>query len=354
MPVTVVVGGQYGSEGKGKVAHYLAQEMNASVAIRCGGPNSGHTVINPEGKAIIFQQLPTASILPSITSVLCAGSYIDLDILLSEIKVAGLDSSRLLIDPNAVMITADDKEREKKGELTKSIGSTGSGTGEAVVQRIRRQRDLVFAKDVKELSQYVRDTKSFLRVQLDKDETIIVEGTQGYGLSLLHSEHYPYVTSRDTTAAGFIAEAGLSPLDVDDVVLVIRAFPIRVGGDSGPLPLETDWQAITTESGSKVQVCEHTSVTKKLRRVARFDPQIVKKAIQANQPTRIVLNHLDYVDATFSFLEKATLRIQSFVSEVERVIAGEVSYFGFGPGSLIKNEKSGIELVYHKARFLTN
>jgi adenylosuccinate synthase len=354
MPVTVVVGGQYGSEGKGKVAHYLAQEMNASVAIRCGGPNSGHTVIDPKGKAIIFQQLPTASILPNIISVLCAGSYIDLDILLSEIKVAGVDSSRLLIDPNAVMITPDDKEREKKEELTKSIGSTGSGTGEAVLQRIRRQREIVFAKHVKELAQYVRDTKNFLRDQLDKNERIILEGTQGYGLSLLHSEHYPYVTSRDTTASAFIAEAGLSPLDVDNIILTIRAFPIRVGGNSGPFPLEIDWETVTTESGSKVHLREHTSVTKKPRRVARFDPQIVKKSIQANQPNRIVLNHLDYVDATFPLMGKPTLRIQSFVSEVERFSARKISYLGFGPGSLVKNQKSGIEIVYPKSRFLTN
>jgi len=339
MPVTVVVGGQYGSEGKGKVAHYLAQEINASVAIRCGGPNSGHTVIDPKGKAIIFQQLPTASILPNIISVLCAGSYIDLDILLSEIEIAGVDSSRLLIDPNAVMITADDKEREKNGELTKSIGSTGSGTGEAVVQRIRRQRDLVFAKDVKELTQYVGDTKNFLRFQLDKNERIIVEGTQGYGLSLLHSEHYPYVTSRDTTAAALISEAGLSPLDVDDVVLTIRAFPIRVGGNSGPLPHEIDWKTITSESQSQVPLIEHTSVTKKIRRVARFDPAIVKKAIQANQPTCIVLNHMDYIDANCSRINRLTPEAYKFARRVEESIHSQVNYFGFGPSSFLMSQR---------------
>jgi adenylosuccinate synthase len=339
MPVTVVVGGQYGSEGKGKVAHYLAQEMNASVAIRCGGPNSGHTVIDPKGKAIILQQLPTASILPDITSVLCAGSYIDLDILLSEIEIAGVDSSRLLIDPNAVMITADYKEREKKGELTKSIGSTASGTGEAVVQRIRRQRDIVFANDVKELSGYIRDTKSFMRDQLDKNERIILEGTQGYGLSLLHSEHYPYITSRDTTAAAFISEAGLSPLDVDDVVLTIRAFPIRVGGNSGPLPHEIDWKTITSESQSRVPLIEHTSVTQKIRRVARFDPVIVKQAIQANQPTRIVLNHMDYIDATCSGISRLTSEAFKFVRRVEETIDNQVDYFGFGPSSFLMSPR---------------
>jgi len=342
MPVTVVVGGQYGSEGKGKVAHYLAKEMNASVAIRCGGPNSGHTVIDPQGKAIIFQQLPTASILPDITSVLCAGSYIDLDILLSEIGIAGVDSNRLLIDPNAVMITADYKDNERKGELTKSIGSTGSGTGEAVLQRIRRQRELVFAKDVKELTQYVGDTKNSLRSQLDKNERIIVEGTQGYGLSLIHSEHYPYVTSRDTTASGFIAEVGLSPLDVDDIILTIRAFPIRVGGNSGPLVDEIDWKTVTMEGGHSQLIEERTSVTKRVRRVARFDAEVVRKAIEINMPTRIVLNHLDYIYS--SKIENQRMVIKNFISKVEASIKKPIEYLGFGPGIIEKNKNNLISI----------
>jgi adenylosuccinate synthase len=90
MPVSIVVGGQFGSEGKGKVAHYLAQKMEASFAVRCGGPNSGHTVIDPSGKARIFQQLPTAAILPDVKLAICAGSYIDLDILLREIQETGV------------------------------------------------------------------------------------------------------------------------------------------------------------------------------------------------------------------------------------------------------------------------
>ena len=93
MPITIIVGGQYGSEGKGKVAHALAKEMGASVAVRIGGPNSGHTVISPSGDPIIFKHLPTAAILPDVTCVLGAGSYINPDILLAEIKVAGLSDS---------------------------------------------------------------------------------------------------------------------------------------------------------------------------------------------------------------------------------------------------------------------
>jgi adenylosuccinate synthase len=344
MPVTVVVGGQYGSEGKGKVAHYLAKEMNAAVAIRCGGPNSGHTVIDPSGKPIIFRQLPTASILPEIVCVLCAGSYIDSQVLFSEIQIAGIDQKRLCIDPNAVIITQEMRESEARGELVGSIGSTGSGTGEAVIRRIKRLPGLVFARDIPELTPYIKDTKAFLRKQLSKNQRVIIEGTQGFGLSLLHSEYYPYVTSRDTTAAGFVAEAGLSPLDVDDVVLTIRAFPIRVGGNSGPLLYETDWKTITEESGSSVPVSEYTSVTARLRRVAKFDPAVVRRAIEINQPTRIVLNHLDYLDVSRSTLNEMTHKLMAFKANVETALGAKIDYYGTGAESLIKVYVRGREV----------
>jgi adenylosuccinate synthase len=336
MPVTVVVGGQYGSEGKGKVAHYLAKEMNATIAIRCGGPNSGHTVIDPNGKPIIFRQLPTASILPEIVCVLCAGSYVDPQILLSEIEIARIDRNRLYIDPNAVIITQETRDSEARGKLVGSIGSTGSGTGEAVIRRIKRSLDLLFARDIPELSPYIKDTKALLRKQLSMNQRLIVEGTQGFGLSLLHSEHYPYVTSRDTTAAGFVAEAGLSPLDVDEVVLTIRAFPIRVGGNSGPLPLETDWDTVSEESGGGLPLREYTSVTRNLRRVARFDPKVVKQSVRTNQPTTVVLNHLDYVTPCSS-QNDLNSKLSGFVSYVEYSVGRRIDYLGFGPGITMGN-----------------
>lgn len=148
------------------------------------------------------------------------------------------------------------------------------------------------------VKEYIKPVIPFLREKLNNGERIIVEGTQGFGLSLLHSSHYPYVTSRDTTAAAFISEVGLSPLDVDEIIMVIRAFPIRVGGNSGNLLDEINWETITNESRSDNPIVEYTSVTKTLRRVARFNTDIVLQAIKANKPTCIVLNHLDYIDAS--------------------------------------------------------
>ena len=293
MPVSIVVGGQFGSEGKGKVAAILAQEMGASMVIRCGGSNSGHTVYNNIGQKFIFRQLPTACIQPRVKCMLVAGSYIDIDILMHEIKVSNIKPENLYIDPKAVVITHDHLKTEKMSRLISEIGSTGSGTGQAVSQRVSRTKNIIFAKDINKLQPYLCDTQILTEKTLAQGERIIIEGAQGYGLSLLHSNYYPYVTSRDTTAAGFISECGISPLDVDDIILVIRSFPIRVSGNSGPLLSEISWEMVSCESGTDTPIREFTSVTNNLRRVGRFHAELVQQAIRVNKPSRIVLNHID-------------------------------------------------------------
>ncbi len=337
MPVTVIVGGQFGSEGKGKVAHFLAREMEATVAIRVGGPNSGHTVIDRSGRAVIFKQLPTAALLPDVYCVLPAGSYIRLDILQEEIRTSGIDKKRILIDPNAVVITDREVTDERESLLRSLIGSTQSGTGSAVIARAARLGGVKLARDEEALQDYVGPVIKFLRDRLDMNERVLIEGTQGFGLSLLHSPHYPFATSRDTTAAGFISEAGLSPLDVDDVVMVIRAFPIRVAGNSGPLPQEITWSDITLGSNSSNPIIETTSVTRSVRRVAKFDAQIVRNAIKHNQPTSIILNHADYCDNA-CYNGEPTLIVGSVIKEIEKNICRKINYIGTGPATLVLNE----------------
>lgn len=344
MPVTVVVGGQFGSEGKGKVAHFLAKEMGAEIAVRVGGSNSGHTVIGANGQPMIFRHLPTAALLPDVTCILSAGSYINVNVLMEEVFRVGLHDSRLIVDPNAVIVSEDDVEEERKINLRERIGSTLTGTGAAVARRIKRTANATLAKNDNRMGQYVQPVVPYMRKNLQAGQRIIIEGTQGFGLSVLHSQYYPYVTSRDTSAAAFVSEAGLSPLDVDQVALVIRAFPIRVGGISGPLKDEIDWETVTMESGSKHPLKEQTSVTKTMRRVARFDPDIVKKAIATNQPTAIILNHLDYVDSQFGNKEGLSIRVVKFVSDVEKRTGRKIDYLGFGPEGLLKNTLSAIDV----------
>ncbi len=336
MPVTVVVGGQFGSEGKGKVAYELARRTAAHAAIRVGGPNSGHTVVGPDGRKTIFRQLPTAALLPKIICVLPAGSYIDKEILFHEVQLTGLGPDRLLIDPNAVVIGDSERGEEEARLLGQRIGSTLTGTGAAVSRRISRLGDLCLAHEDPQLSHYVRPVVPEMRSMLVSGQRIVIEGTQGFGLSVLHSQYYPFTTSRDTTAAAFVSEAGLSPLDVDDVALVIRAFPIRVGGNSGPLPREISWDLLTVESRSRRSIVEFTSVTKRQRRVARFDPDIVNQAIASNKPTRVVLNHLDYVDSACGGHASLSVKAQDFVRKIEQSIGRKVAYIGTGPDSLME------------------
>jgi len=337
MPVTVVVGGQFGSEGKGKVAHALAGEMRAAAAVRVGGPNSGHTVINGAGDALVFRHLPTAVLIPGCLSMIPAGAYININLLLHEISQIHATPSSLAIDPNAVLITGNDAVSERQLGLRETIGSTLSGTGAAVLRRIARERSIILSGASELLRPFVRPVASLLRELLSDGMRIIVEGTQGFGLSVIHSPYYPYVTSRDTTAAGFLSEVGLSLLDVDDIVLVLRACPIRVSGNSGPLPRETDWQRITSESGSPTPLVEYTSVTRTVRRVAYFDAAIVRQAVSINQPTRIVMNHLDYIEHPEDLARNPVSdRVRRFIATVESAIARPIDYYGFSPATLVQ------------------
>lgn len=334
MPVSIVVGGQFGSEGKGKIAHYVARTSGARAAVRVGGPNSGHTVYSDVGEKFIFQHLPTAAILPDVVCVLATGSYLDVSRLLHEVMLAKLPAHRLKVDPHAVVITEQDCVDEHLVGLRAGIGSTLTGTGAAVLNRISRTRPVRFAKDVPSLQPYLCDTKELLSRMLEAGERVVIEGTQGYGLSVLHTPHYPFATSRDTTAAGFLSEVGLSPLDVDDIVMVLRAFPIRVPGNSGPLANEISWEHVTSESGSVEPISEITSVTKSVRRVARFDAEIVRQAIRVNRPTRIVLNHVDYFDREYSNCAAMSSKQRYAFEAIQSDIGHSIAYAGLS-GSIV-------------------
>src|SRR5216683_1740348 len=334
MPVSVVVGGQYGSEGKGKVAHCLAVENSAAAVVRIGGTNSGHTVVQA-GSTYVLRQLPTAAVLSDVMCVLGPGSYVDAEILAREVSLLGLDERRLLVDENAVVITDAEKAAEGSLGLGPTIGSTLSGTGEAVRARTARNGTVSFAKNHPALSRWIGSAAPLLRDLLDRNERIVVEGTQGFGLSVLHSPTYPFVTSRDTSAAAMVSEAGLSPLDVDEIVLVLRAFPIRVAGHSGPLAGEISWETVTMEGRHDHPILELTSVTRNVRRVGRFDPGIVARAITVNRPSNIVINHLDYLDHEACVSREVTPEIGRFVSDIERTLGCHVNQLGIGADHLV-------------------
>lgn len=139
-----------------------------------------------------------------------------------------------------------------------------------------------------------------------------------------------------------MAEAGLAPHDVDDVVMVIRSFPIRVSGNSGPLPNEISWPELASEAALPTDYDEKTSVTRKTRRIARFDPDIVRAAVVANSPHRIVLNHMDYVDPAGA-AGRLTDKSRSFIRMVERGIGRNLDLLGYGPDSLVRASEAFLD-----------
>lgn len=335
MPATIVVGGQYGSEGKGKVAALLASAKASPWLVRCGGPNSGHTV-TIDGKDVIMRQVPSCSEPHTATLCIAAGCVVDESVLLREVEMLKIEQDRIIVDPRAVLVMQEDRDTESIG--LGHISSTCSGTGAALVRRMSRRRDVRLVKDSTAIRQRCRveTVATMLHHALDDGADVIVEGTQGFALSLLHGPDYPFVTSRDTTAAGFASEVGLSPLDIKSVVMVIRTFPIRVGGPSGPFANEISWEEIHAISGAPEVFTEYTSVTRKLRRVARFDLDAVKLACKYNRPTSLAvmgLDRLDYANTGVTERAKLTDSARRFLHEIEMNTGIPVQFAGTGFGT---------------------
>ena len=340
MGLWVVVGGQYGSEGKGKVSAIVARRERIDVAVRCGGPNSGHSYLDDDGSPVLLRHLPTAAAVNSTTRLLLpAGALIDLQILRMEIDRFNIDPARVGIDRNAMIIEEADKEAEAEIGLGQRISSTLCGVGHAAARRVLRGAEVRLASDATSSHPWIKPLLTRVSDEandaLDRGRGVLVEGTQGFGLSLYHSDHYPKTTSRDTTAAGFLSEVGISPRRVDELIVVLRTFPIRVHGEqAGPMRDEVDWETIQRESGSPEAIHEFTTVTKKLRRVSRFDWDLARAAVNVNRPTSLTINFVDYLShANRGITSWASLSsgAQAFVAALESTLKANVGMIGTGP-----------------------
>lgn len=332
MPATIVVGGQYGSEGKGKTVALLASRSISPWLVRCGGPNSGHTV-TIDGNDVIMRQVPSCTEPHKATFCISAGCVVDEALLLAEVNALKIDRERIIVDPRAVLVTDADRELERGGLST--IASTCSGTGAALVRRMSRRADVRLAKDSAAIRNKCRvETVAWLLHHvLDDGGDVIIEGTQGFALSLLHGPDYPFVTARDTTAAGFAMEVGLSPKQIDRIVMVIRTFPIRVGGTSGPFLNEISWETIQQISSAPAVFPEFTSVTKRLRRVAQFDVEAVKLASKYNRPTSLAvmgLDRIDYANTGITDVSKLTSSAGNFLDDLELATGVPIGLAGTG------------------------
>lgn len=335
MPATIVVGGQYGSEGKGKIVALLSSRVRSPWIVRCGGPNSGHTV-TIGGTDVILRQVPSCTQPEKATLCIAAGCAVDEAIILRELDLLRIDQRRIIVDPRAVLVRDEDREAEARD--LEHIASTCSGTGSALLRRMARRGDVVLARDSKRLRERCRieTVAPLLHAALESGNDVFVEGTQGFGLSLLHGFDYPFVTSRDTTAAGFAMEVGLSPRAIDKIVVVIRTFPIRVGGTSGPFSNEISWEQIRALSGAPETKPEFTSVTKRLRRVAEFDMAAVKIACRYNRPTSLAvmgLDRLDYEVTGATDTAELTTTTRQFLDTVTKETGVPVEFVGTGFGT---------------------
>jgi adenylosuccinate synthase len=341
--VDVMIGGEYGSEGKGHVAWYLAREYD--VLVRVGGPNAGHTVLFPGGvdrKTYIFHQLPSGTqSAPTAKIVIGPGATIWPEQLFREIEECKVDPSRIAIDPQAMVI--DQWDRDYESDLRRNIASTAQGGGMATARRVMRNHlkgwcvpRVLLAGNAPEFKRYIKPTREVLDDAFARGASVLLEGTQGTGLSLYHGD-YPYVTSRDTTASGTMAEAGVPPSRVRRVIMVTRTYPIRVqspddrGKTSGPMSIDLTWDTIAARSGLPLEAllnAEKTSTTKRQRRVGEFDWALFRKACSLNAPTDIALTFTDYISADnqkarrFEQLTQETIR---FIEELERVASAPVS-----------------------------
>jgi adenylosuccinate synthase len=327
--VDVVIGGSYGSEGKGNIAFHLAPEYD--LLLRVGGPNAAHKVYLASGDIFTHFSLPSGTQAGEAALVLGPGAVVDVPDLLSEIARCDVSADRLSIDPHVMIIDQVDKDAE--AELAKSIGSTASGTGNATARRLMRGEDVRLAKDVEELHPYIRPTYDILERAYASGQHIMLEGTQGSGLSLHHGP-YPMVTSRDTNVAGCLAEAGIAPARVRKTVMIVRTYPIRVGGNSGPLKSELNWEEVERRSGlTGLAEKERTSKTNKLRRVGEPEWDLLRRAAVLNAPTDIALTFADYLgtqNAEAWRFEQLTQETIQFIDEIERVTGARVSLISIG------------------------
>lgn len=304
----VIIDGQWGSTGKGKLAAYLAEKHTIGIATADFQSNAGHTVVY-KGETYVVHHVPAAFVNDKCMLYLTPAASITLTTFLRELEILSKFrvSERISIHPNCGVITPELIEEERRS--MQNIASTMKGVGAALAQKVRRKAPL--ARDIVELHPFINDHTMSLCRAARRGVPIIVETAQGFDLSLNHGMAYPYTTSRDVTTASALSNAGLPPQSLATCWASLRTFPIRVGhiyddngsiiGHSGPCwpdQEELTWDEITKSSGSKTDLREITTVTKRVRRIFTWSRQQYKRFKEVCAPTHLFLNFVNYLDAS--------------------------------------------------------
>ncbi|MBC7219703.1 MAG: adenylosuccinate synthetase [Hadesarchaea archaeon] len=283
MPCMIIAGGQWGDEGKGKIVAYLALADRPKIIARAGvGPNAGHTV-NYGGRTFGLRQIPSGFVYEGARLLIGPGVLVNPEVVLKEVEMTGT-ANRFGVDKRCTIIEPAHIEQDRKSEyLQGKIGTTGTGCGPANVARVSRTAKL--AEEVPELKPFLADVPAESNDAIDRGELVFVEGSQGFGLSLIHGT-YPYVTSKDTSASTLAADVGIGPTKVDEVMLVFKAYTSRVG--LGPFPTE-----ISQEKAEELGIVEFGTVTGRRRRIGLFDFDLAKRAVMINGATQLTVTNLD-------------------------------------------------------------
>lgn len=337
MPATVVVGTQWGDEGKGRFTDLLAKEMSMVVRYQ-GGHNAGHTLV-VEGETFALQLIPSGVLYPHITPVIGNGVVVDPAVLLQEIdmlEARGVDCSALKVSGNAHLIMPYHQELDRVTEryLGKNkLGTTKRGIGPAYADKAARvglrvqdlldpkifrekldvvlkEKNSILAKVYNRLSlrasdiagQYldvyaprlapmIADTVGLVHNALETGQHVLLEGAQATFLDLDHGT-YPFVTSSNPTAGGACVGAGVGPRDISRVIGVAKAYVTRVG--SGPFPTEVfgDVADVLVDRGH-----EYGTNTGRRRRPGWFDAVMMRHAVRLNSLSEIALTKLDVLDS---------------------------------------------------------
>ena len=313
------------SSPRGKIAAYLALKDKPDICVRGGnGPNAGHTVFH-DGKEYHLRLIPSGFVNRSTRLMIGPGVPVETAILLNEIKETESES-RINVDYQCAMLEERHKTQECESEhLSNKIGSTKSGVGACNAERALRMVKL--ARQETGLRPYIADTVGEIHKALSNGRNVMVEGTQGTFLSLYHGT-YPYVTSKDVTASQACADVGIGPTDVDDVVIIFKAYVTRVG--EGPLEGQLDRGEVLRRGWM-----EHGTVTGRERRAAPFDFTLAKRAVRLNGATQIALTKLDILfPKAKGIRDYANLPKEGrdFVSKIEQDTGVPVSLIGTGAG----------------------
>ena len=324
MSCTIIVGGFFGDEGKGKVVAHIAQKDEPVIISRGGvGPNAGHTVQVGDHEYGV-RMVPSGFIYPKAKLCIGSGVLVDPLILKQEVEMLGV-KGRVFVDKRCGIITEDHIARDKGStHLAKTIGSTGSGCGPANADRVMRVSPQ--AKDVPELAEYLLDVPLALNDALKKGQTVLLEGTQGFGISLYFGT-YPFVTSKDTSASQIAADNGVGPTKIDDVVVVFKAYPTRVG--EGPFSTE-----MSAEKSDAMGIQEFGTVTHRKRRIGGWDGEMARYSAMINGCTQAAITGIDRIDkACYGVTEyrQLTKKAKEFLDRAEADIGSPITLISTGP-----------------------